>query len=115
MAGRHHPLHATTIAFGVGALALLPFAHPTEAFRTPEIWGLLLYVGIVPTAISYTLFFFGMRYVRATVASVLTLIEPLTATILAWLLFGERLGAAGLVGAIMLFGAIILLYRPGTR
>ncbi|HKK02213.1 MAG TPA: DMT family transporter [Desulfuromonadales bacterium] len=112
LAGRHHPLHATTISFGAGALALLPLAHPAAAFRTPEIWGLLLYVGIVPTAVSYTLFFLGMRYVRATAASVLTLVEPLTATLLAWLLFDERLGASGLVGAALLFGGIALLYRP---
>jgi DME family drug/metabolite transporter len=115
LAGRHHPLHATTISFAAGALALLPLAHPLRAFGKPEIWGLLLYVGLVPTAISYTLFFLGMRYVRATDASVLTLVEPLTATLLAWLLFGERLGASGLVGAVLLFVAIVLLYRPGSR
>ena len=117
VAGRHHPLRAAIVSFGAGALALLPLAHPlaAAAIHDPRVWGLLLYAGAVPTAVSYTLFFLGMRYIRASTASVLTLIEPLTATVLACLLFGERLGDSGLFGAGLLFGAIALLYRSGER
>jgi DME family drug/metabolite transporter len=50
-----------------------------------------------------------MRSTPATVASVLTLVEPLTATILAVVLFGERLGALGLLGGALLLGAILVL------
>jgi len=37
------------------------------------------------------------------------LLEPLTATILGVALFGERLGAAGVVGALLLVTALGLL------
>jgi DME family drug/metabolite transporter len=65
----------------------------------------------VPTAVGYILFMHGMRTTPATVASVLTLVEPLTAAVLAWLLFDERLGPLALVGAALLLGAVVLLTR----
>jgi DME family drug/metabolite transporter len=72
-------------------------------------WLLPGYVGEIPTALAYGLFVLGMRSTPSTVASVLTLVEPLTATLVAWALFGERLGAIGLLGAWLLIGAICLL------
>ena len=51
----------------------------------------------------------GLRRVPASVAGVTTLLEPLTATILGVALFGERLGPAGGVGALLLVVALGLL------
>jgi drug/metabolite transporter, DME family len=111
VAGRYHPLQINTIAFAAGTLALLPAALLTGFVVTypPTGWALLLYLGLVPSALAYGLFLTGMRSTTATVASVLTLVEPLTATVLAVVLFGERLGALGLLGAALLLGAILVL------
>lgn len=111
IAGRYHPLQINTVAFGVGALALLPLALATGFVTSYPAsgWLLLLYLGLVPTAVAYALFLFGMRATPASAASILTLLEPLTATLLAAVLFGERLDAAGWVGAVLLLGAMILL------
>ncbi|HEY0605646.1 MAG TPA: EamA family transporter [Herpetosiphonaceae bacterium] len=116
LAGRYHPLQPMTVGLGAGALLLLPFALVsgiTVSFP-PAGWGLLLYLGIVPTALAFVVFLMGMEYTTATVASIITLIEPLTATMLAWLLFDEQLGLLGLLGAALLLGAIGLLYL-GSR
>jgi drug/metabolite transporter, DME family len=97
----------------VGAVALLPavlLEGASFAF-SPAAWALLLYLGIVPSALAYVLFTLGMRTTVATVASLVTLIEPLTAALLAWLLFGEQLGSLALVGAGLLLGAVLLLVR----
>ena len=111
LAGRYHPLEPLTGAFAVGALILLPFAllSGLTARLEPLSWLTLLYLGLVPTAFAYTLFITGMRTTPATAASIVTLLEPLTATLLAWLLFGERLGAAGFMGGTLLILAIVLL------
>lgn len=111
LAGRYHALQINTVAFGTGALVLLPVAllsgfvvtYPTQG------WLLLLYLGVVPTALAYALFLTGMRSTPATVASITTLLEPLTATLLAAILFGERLTALGVVGALLLLGALVVL------
>lgn len=117
LAGRYHPIQAMTIGIGAGALMLLPFALSSGLVITysPAGWGLLLHLGIVPTALAYALFLAGMRSTTATVAGIVTLIEPLAGTALAWLLFGERLGPLGLFGAALLLGAIGLLYRDGKQ
>ena len=72
-------------------------------------WPWLLYLGGVATAGAYAIYTVGLRHVPASVAGVTTLLEPLTATILGVALFGERLGAAGAVGALMLVSALGLM------
>jgi drug/metabolite transporter, DME family len=117
LAGRYHSLQPITIGFAAGALLLLPFALATSFVISYPAggWALLLYLGLVPTALAYVLFLTGIRSITATVASIATLIEPLTSTVLAWLLFGEQLGPLGVFGAALLLGAIGLLYRGESR
>jgi len=117
LAGRDHPFQTVAISFTIGALLLcavllrsgLSIDYPVSG------WGLLIYLGVVPTAAAYALFTAGMRHTTATVASICTLLEPLTATILAWLLFGERFGFQGGVGGLLLAGAIGVLYAGSSR
>ncbi len=117
LAGRYHSLQPITIGFAAGALLLLPFVMATSFVISYPAggWALLLYLGLVPTALAYVLFLTGIRSITATVASIATLIEPLTSTVLAWLLFGEQLGPLGVFGAALLLGAIGLLYRGESR
>lgn len=114
---RYHPLQSTTVGFAVGAALLLGLAS-ISGFATHyslEGWGLLLYLGIVPSALAYFLFLTGMKSISATLASITTLMEPLTATLLAWALFGETLGGLGIVGAALLLVAIGILFRGESR
>ena len=117
LAGRYHAAQINAVAFAVGALTLAPLALATGlvASYPAQGWALLVYLGLVPTALAYGLFITGMRVTLAMVASILTLLEPVTATFLAWLLFGERLSALGWVGAALLVGAIITLAVWSTR
>ena len=112
LAGDCHPIHSTTVSFGVGALILLPlvgFGGETSHYSV-EVWGLLLYLGLVPTALGYILFFLGINYIKASTASILTMLEPLVAILLAWLLFSERLSPVSTIGGALLFIAIVVLY-----
>jgi DME family drug/metabolite transporter len=118
LAGRYHALQPITLAFGAGALLLLPFALAggLALSYSPLGWALLLHLGLVPTALGYMLFVSGLRTTPATVASVATLAEPLTSSLLAWLIFREQLGPGGLLGGLLLLAAMaILLWRPATR
>lgn len=116
LANSCHPLHSTTVSFGVGAAFLLPFAasNLVSVSYAPEVWALILYAGLLPTAVAYSLFFLGMRTIKASSASILTMLEPLTATALAWLIFAEQLAATGIAGALLLLSAIAILYRGET-
>lgn len=67
-----------------------------------------MYLGAVTTAAAYALYTAGLRHVPAAVAGIVSLVEPLTATLLGVLLFGERLGPTGIAGALLLFAAVTL-------
>ncbi|GHO46236.1 DMT family transporter [Ktedonospora formicarum] len=107
----YHSVQINFVAFGTGALILLAFALPGGLVATYPTgdWLLLFYLGSIPTALAYGLFQAGMRSVSATAASIITLFEPLTAALLAWLLFHEQLGPFGILGGLLLVGALLLL------
>ena len=114
---RSAPLPATALTFTIGALLLTPALVWTSAPLTQLAlgWPWLLYLGGVATAGAYAIYTLGLRSVPASVAGVTTLLEPLTATILGVALFGERLGAAGIVGALLLVTALGLLLADRGR
>ena len=104
--------------FTLGGMALLPLAAVAGGglgFRpglAPA--GLLAALGIGPTALAYTLYFRALRKASATTAALLTLIEPLTAAVLAALVLGDRLSATGIAGAVMLLSAVVRAVRADS-
>jgi len=115
LAERYHPLQSISAAMLLGTLLLLPlvlFNGLPLSYELPA-WLLLIYLGVIPTALAYLLFVSGMRTTTATVASITTLIEPLTGAVLAWFIFQERLGIWGLIGAALQLTAMaLLLWKP---
>jgi DME family drug/metabolite transporter len=77
--------------------------------------GWLLYLGAVPTALAYPMFFAGLATVPATIASVITLLEPVTAAVIAVGLLGERLTASAVAGAIVLLTAVAVTSVTSSR
>jgi DME family drug/metabolite transporter len=107
----------TTVTSVVGAAALAPLAvagGTAFAVRGDTV-ALLLFLGVVTTAIAYALFYAGLRTVPGSVAAVLTLLEPLTAALLAVVLLGEPLPGLTVAGGLLLLSAVAALYlRPRT-
>ena len=102
----------TLVGFAGGALLLTPVALIVGLrFTTePTALAVLLYLGAVPSALAYTMFFTGLRTVPGAVASIVTLLEPLTATALATAFLGERLAPAALAGGLLVLAAVAGLY-----
>ncbi|MEW2121105.1 EamA family transporter [Streptomyces sp. NPDC005474] len=99
-------------AFGVTALCLLPFGLAEGLVPVPHtgdglrLVGLLAYVAAVPTALAYGLYFAGAAVVRSATVSVVMLLEPVSAAVLAVALLGERLTAGTVVGTLLMLGAV---------
>jgi len=113
------PTVLTTWAFGVGAVVVLPLAlaegllpHTTQLGR---VVALVVYVAAVPTALAYPLYFAGAAVVRAATASVVMLIEPVNAAVLAVILLDERITTATVVGTLVLLTAVAALATTETR
>ncbi|MEV0196995.1 EamA family transporter [Nonomuraea sp. NPDC050691] len=104
--------------FVVGALCLAPFALVGGGVPEPSLTtaALLLYLGAVPTALAYALFFRALTALRAATVSVISLGEAVFAAVLGVLLFGERLSALGWAGCLLLVAAVVLpAVRPEQR
>ena len=102
----------TLAGFAGGALLLTPVALVIGLRSTtdPVALGVLLYLGAVPSALAYVMFFSGLRSVPGAVASIVTLLEPLTATALATTFLGERLSPGALAGGLLVLAAVAGLY-----
>ena len=75
----------------------------------------MLALALVPTALAYTCYFRGLHRTSPGMGSVLALLEPLTAAVLAALLLGEQLGISGLVAGGVLGCAMVLTARASPR
>ncbi len=107
----------TLAGFGGGALLLTPvvLAQGLSVPTDGAALAVLLYLGLVPSALAYGLFFTGVRTVPGAVVSIVTLLEPLTATVLATTLLGERLAPAAVAGGLLLLAAVAGLYLHRLR
>jgi len=101
----------TVVAAAVMGLSSLwrPLGWPAEV--TPEAW--LLYLGVVTAALALLAFSWGAARLSPTALTVATLVEPLTAVLLAAWLLGQRLSASQWLGAALLLGGIWGLSRRG--
>lgn len=107
----------TLVSFAGGAALLTPVALALGLRLTgdPVALAVLLYLGAVPSALAYGLFFTGLRSVPGAVAAIVTLLEPLTATALATAFLGERLAPAALAGGLLVLAAVAGLYVRRLR
>lgn len=108
---RYHPITALALGFPITLVVFAPVMRGghVNADIPWSVWALLIYLGVGTQGIAYLFFQWGLRTESATVASIVTLLEPVLAAILAWLLFDERLGLFGFVGAGMLIAGLMLL------
>jgi DME family drug/metabolite transporter len=113
------PFVLTGVTSTVGAVVLLPFAVAAGLGMSGDgiAIGWLGYIGVVPTVVAYWLFYRGLRSTASEVAGVLTLLEPLTAAVLAAIVVHEQLTGVALLGGALMLIAVGALYlrRPAPE
>jgi DME family drug/metabolite transporter len=103
--------------FGLGALALTPvlLALGAPLLQSAQSIGVASYLAVAPMFVAYLLFGYGLTRMRSSVATTVTLIEPLVATVLAVAIVGERLALPGWIGlALILAGVTVLITARQT-
>ena len=68
----------------------------------------ILGLGLIPTAIPFTLFNYGIKYCKIERAPILALIEPITVSFIGYFLFKELLSLMQIFGAILILISIFL-------
>ena len=75
--------------------------------------GLVLWLGIVATALAYTLYGFGLSHLKASNASTLVLAEPVTATILSVTVLHNQLSITSWCGVLLVIVGLLYLGAKG--
>jgi drug/metabolite transporter, DME family len=106
------PLALTTTTTTVGAVVLLPFGLVASAgdgrlaSSDPVVVAILVYLGVLTMALAYGLLYAGLRTTTGSAAVIATLLEPVTAAVVAAAVLDERLGALGVVGTLLILAAV---------
>lgn len=117
LAQRVDTVALTTCATAAGAVLLAPFLAFAVATGEPVLTSssaslvLLVYLGVATMGLSYALLYAGLRTTSGSAATVATLVEPLSAALIAALLLGERLAGPALLGGALILAAVVGL-RP---
>jgi drug/metabolite transporter (DMT)-like permease len=114
-------LAPVVVATGITLLGLLMFAPfalwEARGFdfgaATAGDWMAVAYYGVAVTVVAFLLWARGVGRVPASKAAVFTGVLPVSAVTLSWLVLGEPILAAHLVGGACVIGAIVLASRRG--
>lgn len=100
--------------FSAGSVVMVPwfFLAGPGPLAEPRGILILIYLAVVPMALAYLAFGYGLRMLSAATATTLTLFEPLVATALAIVIVGERLSALGWVGFALVGTGLVIIAAP---
>ncbi|MAY99292.1 MAG: hypothetical protein CMH32_02065 [Micavibrio sp.] len=109
------PFDSMSAQLFYGALLFLPFSlfGSTDLFTpSTDMLGRLLLLGLFATAIGHSVYFWSLRYVSATKASLFTLLEPVYGIAFGMLLFKEYPDQTMMMGAsiVIITAGIISLF-----
>jgi drug/metabolite transporter (DMT)-like permease len=107
---RYQTITVMALAMPIGAVGLIPFV--SFGPRPLPAWLAVAGLAIVSTFIAYQLYYAGLRHIEASRAVLVASIEPVVASLLAALVFGEQLSWGGYMGAALVVGSAIASSWP---
>lgn len=100
--------------FGVGGLLLMPVLIATGGpfLASWNNAAVGLYMAFVTMFLGYVCFGYGLSRVETSVATTLTLFEPVVAAFFAAVIVGERLSATGWLGVVLVVACLVCITIP---
>ncbi|MDX2273927.1 MAG: DMT family transporter [Hyphomonadaceae bacterium] len=74
-------------------------------------WAMLIALALVAQVAAQGLIAWGVGRLPIVMSSVLLWLQPLSAAVLSWILFGEKLGAVALLGAALILAGLFVVQR----
>lgn len=96
---------AALYSYLVSSVFLTPSLSKVNLSISPSSWLLLLLMGVFNTAFAVTLYFRGLRLIRAQEAAVLTYLEPVSATGFGYLLLAQQPTLIMVAGGLLILSA----------
>jgi drug/metabolite transporter (DMT)-like permease len=76
-----------------------------------QAWGGVVGMAVITQGCGHTLQSAALKHIRASIVGFSTLLEPVTATALAAVAFGERIGAQSALGVLLVLGSLAWALR----
>lgn len=97
--------------FGLGAvpLAVVLLATGGPILDDGASVAIIGYLAVGPMFVAYVLFGWGLRSIRSSTVTVVTLLEPVVATLLAVAIVGERLEPIGWLGLVLILAGVTIV------
>ena len=116
---RRRNVHATTIVFAMALLAavvLLPLGllQSTAAEFTVRNFAIAAFLGIVCTALTFSLVMDGMHFIKVQHSAIMGYIEPVSAPVYALLILGQVPSVWTIAGGALIIGAGVIVVRYGA-
>ena len=73
----------------------------------------LIYLVLISGIVAYVVWFWGLERLSASAVTFLTLLNPVTAALLGWVVLDQRLNAWQILGALLILVSVVL-GQPGT-
>ena len=107
------PFQFSALAFGAGAVALVPVAAVVGLDRpSGEAAGWALGLVVLSTVVPMLLLYSAIRRIGPGAAARLATVEPVTAVVLSYLVLGDALRATQIAGGIVVVVSVVLLATP---
>jgi drug/metabolite transporter (DMT)-like permease len=115
---RYGGIYVTTLSFVIGALSLVPIAwisgQRVEVRSISALaWVSLAYLVIIHTVICYLIYYYLLTHVEASRVSLFGYIQPVLASLFAWILLSEPITASVVGGGVLVGGGVWLAERRG--
>lgn len=78
------------------------------AEHTAPVWVLVSFIIVIGTMVTFSLLTGALRHISATRASIVATLEPVIATVVAWVWLGETFGATQLIGGAVVLAGIFV-------
>ena len=110
---KYGAIRITAYALSSGTVLYIPFgayfaSKLDYAAVTTGGWMAVLYMAVGTSVIAYGLWYWALKYMDASRMAVFHNIQPVIATIVAYIWLGEPLGIEFIVGGVIVLGGVIL-------
>jgi len=108
---KHNPWTVLIYGMGSGAILYWFISPPWVVWsgRSPSELLFVVFIALFATIIPFGLYLWGLRYLMPTVAGVISMLEPVVASLSAFIILGENMTIPQVLGAGAVMGAVLLL------
>jgi len=112
MARKYGALRVTAYALASGTALYFPFGlYRAIQFdysqTTVAAWGSVLYLALVLSGIVYVVYYWLLKYMDASRLAVYQNLQPILATIVAWMFLGEAITSTFVVGGVIVLAGVV--------